>query len=84
MFVYRHDSDTVFSSVAVDVTDPEKLAATITEATDPVACPRRRLHQSTVCDRYSLACTSAGYEQVYRSVLERSGAKKAVRVRKAA
>lgn len=84
MFVYRHDSDTVFSSVAVDVSDPEKLAATIIEATDPVACPRRRLHQSTVCDRFSLARTAVGYEQVYRSVLERKDTEKAVCARKAA
>lgn len=71
MFVYRHDSDTVFSSLAVDVTEPEKFAAAIMESMDATACPRRRLHQQTVCDRFSLAQTAAGYEQVYRSVLER-------------
>jgi glycosyltransferase involved in cell wall biosynthesis len=76
MFVYRHDSDTVFSSVAIDVTDPEKLASAIIEATDPAGCPRRRLHQSTVCDRYSLARTAAGYEDVYRSVLEQRDVRK--------
>jgi glycosyltransferase involved in cell wall biosynthesis len=71
MFVYRHESDTVFSSLAVDVTEPEKFAAAITEAMNARACPRRRLHQQTVCDRFSLARTAAGYEQVYRGVLER-------------
>jgi glycosyltransferase involved in cell wall biosynthesis len=76
MFVYRHDSDTVFSSAAVDVTDPEKLAATILAAIDPAGCPRRRLHQQTVCDRFSLVCTAAGYEHVYRSVLEQSRVRK--------
>ena len=84
MFVYRHDNDTVFSSVAVDVSDPEKLAATIIDATDSASCPRRRLHQRTVCDRFSLACTAAGYEQVYRSVLERKTVKQGIWLRKAA
>ncbi len=71
MFVYRGLPDTVFSSVAVDVTCPETLAATIETAVGAglPGIPLSRRQQQAVRDHFSLEQTQARYQQAYDAAL---------------
>jgi len=71
MFVYRMDKDTAFSSIAVDVGEPESFAATIKRCATNEALhfPDTRDHRAVARERYSLERTQAAYERVYRGAL---------------
>lgn len=67
MFVYRGTLDTVTSSVAVDVTDPDLLANALVDCieSDPPRNPLMPSHQQAVAKTYSMDRTREQYRQVY-------------------
>ena len=73
MFVYRGTLDTVTSSVAVDVTDPDLLASAIVDCieSDPPRNPLMRSHQQAVSKTYSMDRTREQYRQVYTFALSK-------------
>lgn len=68
MFVYRMDRDTVNCSVAVDVTDSERLASCILECIDGNGSHDAG-HLAKAISRHSLHNTTRAYERIYRLVL---------------
>jgi len=71
MFVYRGLPNTVFSSVAVDVTCPETLAGIIERSLgdDLPGIPLSRRQQQAVRDHFSLAQTKDRYQEAYAFAL---------------
>lgn len=71
MFVYRMEKDTAFSSIAVDVGEPQAFAATIKQCVigEDKYHAETREHRAAARERYSLDRTQAAYERVYRAVL---------------
>lgn len=72
MFVYRHDRDTTFSSISVDVSDEQLLAKTLLSAChEDEAFAVCRGHRATVRERHSLTRTRDAYDTIYRSLLRK-------------
>lgn len=71
MFVYRGLPNTVFSSIAVDVTCPETLAGIIARSLgdDLPGIPLSRRQQQAVRDHFSLAQTKDRYQEAYAFAL---------------
>jgi glycosyltransferase involved in cell wall biosynthesis len=73
MFVYRMDSDTVSSSVSVDVKDPERLAACLSDCLAGDGGRHDPRQQAVAGARYGLGECTRAYERVYRSLLPSAG-----------
>jgi glycosyltransferase involved in cell wall biosynthesis len=71
MFVYRMDRDTAFSSIAVDVGEPEALAAEIKRCarSEAEAHPETRRHRLVAQQRHSMPNARVAYESIYRTAL---------------